>query len=98
VQRNSLSLDKSRLKGDAVWAEGVWGLQRLANATQSHGWTHIEARSLGELSAEERAAGELEENLHRKDLTPAERMVASPRRMPARVASWLLRRCGRTSA
>ncbi len=45
----------------------------------------IDTRSLGELSPEERAAIELEENIRRKDLTPLERSKELVRRA-ARVA------------
>src|SRR5262245_52403896 len=50
----------------------VAGERRLRACLQL-GWTEVEVRLYGELTAEERAAIELEENLQRKNLTPLER-------------------------
>jgi ParB-like chromosome segregation protein Spo0J len=50
----------------------VAGARRL-EATKRLGGTMIEVRRVGELPEQERAIIELEENLHRKNLTPVER-------------------------
>jgi hypothetical protein len=47
--------------------------ERRLNACQLLGWTDIEVRIYEDLTEEERWAIELEENLHRKDLTEYER-------------------------
>lgn len=47
--------------------------ERRLRACQHIGWTDIPVRSIGTLSASELHVIELEENIRRKDLTPAER-------------------------
>lgn len=47
--------------------------ERRLRACQLLGWTDVPTRDLGDLTEAERQEIELEENLHRKDLTPYER-------------------------